>query len=261
MPDIVGCARLARRRERAAGQGRAEDLDEKREAIALVAAHLARAADRVQPALRPLHRVKHRLGGVGHRRAVAVDHPARRDIPAVERIDFDLVRGDDARRDVEEHRRIAPGGCGEGERIGAEHRLGAEGRDQRGGARRGRDEPDHAALRRHRGIDAGGTEMMRVEHRDDREPVCRRLVEGKAHGEDRDRMAEPAIGVDQRHDRGVPYDLRARRRVELPLLADHVVERQHRDAVRIDAAEIGVDHDCGRWFAHPPRPCPRRAAP
>ncbi len=78
-----------------------------RQAIALVAAQLARAAERRDAAVRALEHVLEGRRLVGHGLAVAVHHPARRQRLVVELVDLDLARRDGGGGHVELERRVA----------------------------------------------------------------------------------------------------------------------------------------------------------
>ena len=70
-------------------------------------------------------------------------------------------------------------------------------------------------------------------------------------------MAEIAAGVHQRGDRVFLDDLRARREIEAAFAALRLVGHEHRDAVRVDTDQIGLEHHirrrCGEIVGHAPR--------
>jgi hypothetical protein len=72
-----------------------------------------------------------------------------------------------------------------------------------------------------------------------------RLVDGQRHALVRGHVAEPAVGVDERGDRGLADHPDVGPHVELggELL---LVDRQHREPVGIDAPQVGLGQDVGR---------------
>jgi hypothetical protein len=84
--------------------------------------------------------------------------------------------------------------------------------------------------------------MVRVEDRDGGDAAAAAFLDREVHRHRRRRMAEPGIGVEERRDRGLADDARLGRHVEPAVAAQLLVHHQHRDAVRIDAHEVGLDH-------------------
>ena len=87
--------------------------------------------------------------GVGQRTAVTPDdHPLGGRL-ADARVIFQLAALCDARRAVDDEREVLVGGHTDGQRVGSEHVLHAEGRRD-GRTRVGTRDADHVRLRRHR---------------------------------------------------------------------------------------------------------------
>ncbi len=99
--------------------------------------------------------------------------------------------------------------------------------------------------RRHRGVVARRAEVGGVAHAHDAHAGRSRLLDGEIHPEYRRDVPEPVVAVHERGDRRFAHDARRRRRVELIEAERFLVEHEHRDAVRVDAGEIGVGHDVG----------------
>ena len=221
----------------AAGERRAEDLHHRAEAVALVAAELARAAERrQQPDIVPVRRIRNRRAGPVH-------HPAFRDRLAGAPGDGDLAEGHRAGRHVQREGPVRPGRGGEADGVGAERGVGAEHRGHLLGRRIGEREADQPFRRRHAGIVAGRAVMVGVAHRDRRRAHLPRLVHGGPHGEHSGRVAEAAAGVDQRQRARLALDADVRLRLDAALLLRLLVPGQHADAVAVDAGEVGLDHD------------------
>ena len=223
MAEIVGVLRPLRpdadRREGSTRQHAAQDVHHHGEAVALVARHFRRAAERRQPALRAVADGVPGMAGIAHRLTLAVQHPAGRQRLVLQVIDLDLVRRDRAGRHVEAEGAVAFGGCGEGDGIGAKHGHRAARRHHADGARRAGHQADQPRFGGHRRIVSGRAEMVRVAHRHHADASHLRLGHRHRHAEDRGRMAQPRIGIDQRGDRVLADDARARGEVQLPLPA------------------------------------------
>src|SRR5439155_22443342 len=133
-----------------AGQHAGEDVHHHAEAIALVAAELAAAAERRHEAL------LHGEVGIGGGLAVLVGRPAggNRLLPAAR--DAELAGGHRGRRHVEYERRVTAGRRRERDRIGGELRLAAEGGHHRDVRRVGRGQAEHAVRERHHRVVGGG---------------------------------------------------------------------------------------------------------
>jgi hypothetical protein len=87
--------------------------------------------------------------------------------------------------------------------------------------------------------------MRRIAHRGDRHAALLRLVDRHLHAELGRHVAEPAVAIDQRGDRRLLYDARLCLHVGPTLAAQPVVARDHRDAVAVDAVQIGPAEDVG----------------
>ncbi len=141
---------------------------------------LAGAAERQQGG-----RARHQVGQDGVRiglgGAVGGDDPAPGHFFVHLGVNLDLAALDDGGGAVEQERKLVAGGQGEGQRVGAEHVLNAEGGgDGRAGV--GAAEADHAGLGGHEGVVAGDAEMGGVADGDHAEAVLFRFLDGEGHG-------------------------------------------------------------------------------
>ena len=177
-------------REGGPGQNAPENMHHHREAVPLVAAHVARTAERRDAALRALEDIAERFLGVRDRLAVAVHRPAHGQRLVVQLVDLDLSRGHGGGGHVEEKGRIALGGRGESEGIGAHDRLRPEGGHHGHAARRRGDHADHPSVGSDLRVAPGGTEVMRVDDRHHRHSGNTALVHGQVHGLRGDGVAE-----------------------------------------------------------------------
>ena len=232
---ILGSAPGRQHRGQRAGQYRRQDLGHEGQAVALVRALLARAAERqlvIFVAVEDGFFFRDRV-------ALLVRDPAGQQRRAQANGQPDLVAGDRGGGGVEEHRRLTPRGRGDGDRVGAEQRLGRErGHDAQPGA--GEADADHVLLGGlHREV-ADGAEVAGVVHGDHADADGARLLDGQPHRLRSDDDAEPPLAVDHRGGGRLPHDAPSRPRIELagPVVAD--VGAQHvRHAVRLDAAQVG----------------------
>ena len=158
----------------------------------------------------------------------------------------DLAGGHRRGGHVEQEGLARPAGGGEGDRVGAEAGLGAEGGRDLDAAGRGGDHADKAGFDGHQGIEAAGAEMRGIAHDGDADAGGLRLVDGEFHGAPRVGVAETAAAIDQGGDRRFAGDHGLGAHVDLAGAAAFVVGRHHRDAVRVDAVQVGPAHDLGR---------------
>src|SRR5215470_14513655 len=71
------------------------------------------------------------------------------------------------------------------------------------------------------------------------------LVHGEVHGLRRDGVPEGRVGIDQGHGGSIPQRLEHRAHVEAACAKLAVVGGQHRDAVRVNAAQVRLEHHLG----------------
>ena len=234
--------RVARRirHHHAARQGRAQDVDHGAEPIALVAAAFGRAAERCHVAALA------DFVWVGAGQAVPGHQPAGRRLQTLVRLVADLAGGDGRGRHVEQERLARLARRGEGDRIGSEAGLRAIGRRHVDAARRGRRHADEAGVDRLQHIEAAGAEVAGVAHgrHPDAGLLC--LVDGDLHGAPAGGMAEAAAAVDQHRHRRLLDDPGLGADMELVGPPALIVGRHHRDAVRVDAVQVGPTHDLRR---------------
>ena len=158
-----------------AAQAAAHDVDHGAEPIALVRALLAHPAQREHVAflghVDPLH----------DRRAVGAGEPARLDLDAEATCQLQLVVGDLGGADVDHEGRHLVGGGGPGERVRAEARLGAEGRQHHGATAGGHCDADHVVRHGSHRVVAGAAHVSDARDADCSEAVLRGLVDGDVH--------------------------------------------------------------------------------
>ena len=97
---------------------------------------------------------------IRRRRAGFIRRPTERNFLARAPRDVQLANRDGAGRHVEREMLVLQAGCGHGNRVRAEARLLRKGRQDRRLARPCHAHTDHAAIRRHRGVDAGRPEVV-----------------------------------------------------------------------------------------------------
>ena len=186
------------------------------------------------------------------------DEPAGRRGQVLVGLVADLAGGHRRGRHVEQEGLARLAGGGEGDGVGAEAGLGAEGGGDLDAARRRRDHADQPGLDGHQGVETAGAEMRRVAHGGDADAGGLCLVDGELHGVPRIGMAETAAAIDQRGNQRFPHDGGLGAHVDPAGAAAFVVRRHHRDAVRVDAVQVGPAHDLrgagGGFFGHAPGP-------
>ena len=100
--------------------------------------------------------------------------------------------------------------------------------------------------------------MRRVAHGANADAGGLRLVDGELHGAPRIGVAETAAAIDQCGNRRFPHDGGLGAHVDPAGASAFVVRRHHRDAVRVDAVQVGPAHDLGGAdggrFGHAPGP-------
>ncbi|KAG0928457.1 hypothetical protein G6F31_017717 [Rhizopus arrhizus] len=186
MPHVVRFARTAGGRtpsgKGAAAERAAQDLRHHRQAVALVAAHGRRAAQRRQAALGALEDELHCGVGVGDRPALPVDRPARRQRLVQKVVDLDLVGGDCGGRHVQHEGFVVGRRRAERDGVGAQHGHGATRGHHDDAVGAAGDQADHAALHRDARIHAGRAEVMRIADRHRAHTMRKRLVDRQVHG-------------------------------------------------------------------------------
>ena len=99
-------------------------------------------------------------------------------------------------RDVKQERWLRVRWGGDGDRIGAKARFGAEGRDH-AGLGGGHAHPHHICLRRQHGVVACGSQVTPVVHGDNAHASCLGFIDGNAHGLGTEDDTEPTIAIDR----------------------------------------------------------------
>ncbi len=246
MAHVVGLARPASRGaargERAAAERTAQDLRHHRQAVALVAAHVGRAAQGCQAALGMLEDVLHGGRGIRDRPTLSVHRPSRRQRLVQEVVDLDLVGGHGGCRHVQQKGFVVGGRRAEGDGVGAQHGHGAARGHHDDAIGAAGHQPHHAPLDRDPRIDARRAEMMGIADRYGAHAMLQRFVHGQVHCLGRDRIAQAAHAVDQRAGAAIAQNARARVQVQGAGPQLFFVGRQHGDPMRIDAQQIGSRH-------------------
>ena len=216
-----------------------EDVDAHGEAVALVGADLTGAAERQHEEFFGDRLGLHDRGAVGH------GDPAGQQVFAEALGEADLVAGDAGHGGVEDEGRFLAGGRGDRERVEADHRLGAVGGGDHQAAD-GHGEADHVVGDGHGRVVGGGAEVASVVGDDGGDAHLLRLVDGELHGLGADGEAEAAVAVDRGGGWGVALELPLGGGIDVAALQAGDVGAHHvGDAVRVDAAEVGVEQGVG----------------
>ena len=240
----------------AVGHDRAHDVDEQRQAIALVAAEEHSFAAHGHDAAAGLLGVS----GVGlvvadtqedvrveAGRAGLVDEHTGLQLMADLGIDLHLAAGHDGRCEVHVER-MRVGGDGHGDGVRAEHRLAGVGRDdERLGICHGH--AHEALLGSHHGIVTGNTEMVGVTDADHADAVLFCLVDGKLHALDTGKLAHAVVRVDDSHAQAVLYDLGLCIDLDAADIDAERIKGQAVDAVGLDAKAVGGQDDVSDLLA------------
>ena len=187
-------------------EGRREDLDHRRQAVALVAAHrLPAPAERQQRRLVPVHLLD-QVCRVRREGAVLPHDPPRRNRLAGTRRDLDPAARGDGRRRIEGERELLVRRSAEGDRVRPQHRLRSErGRDRRMGVREAH--AHHSFSRRHARVVSGDAVVAGVPHGHGADPVLAGLLDGDPHRVEADHHAHAVAPVDYRGGRGLADDV------------------------------------------------------
>ena len=230
---VSGPVRTMQRRARPA-QHPAENIDARRQPVALVRPDLARRAQgQHQEVLR-------RGPFVHHRRAVGLGHPAGQHVRAKALRQPDLVPRQGTHRRVEDEGRLVAGRRGDRDRVQSHPRLRPERRRDQQPPNRHRD-ADHVVRQRELRVVGRRPDVraLRREHRP--HAAVAGLLDRDLHRLRPDREAQPAVRIHHRRGRVVARQRHLRRRVNraVPEAGD-VVGHHVADAVRVDPAVVGV---------------------
>jgi tripartite-type tricarboxylate transporter receptor subunit TctC len=216
----------------AGSQGAAQQFAHQRQAVALVRAEGQQRAERRHDA----------VAGVARRSALVVDQAAFGDQLPLVVGNPGLALGDDAGREVQDHRRPAWQRHTRAEGVRAEARIGAA-VWRHDGPRHDVDQVqrDQALGCRLFGPGADAAQMMGVAQGDDAAAVPARPLGGQRHGFMADHLAKARVPVQPQQRPAVEQgaDVRVR---DQPTFEERLgIARQHADAVRIVAREVGLD--------------------
>ena len=207
----------------------------------MTAGLLARTAERHDAAAVLADDVGEHVRGVGGGHALRVKCPDGWQGIAVLVVDFEFAARDDGSRRIEPEG-IGVSRRGDGDGIGAEHGLAAEGGDH-DGLGIGAGDADEAFVAGHLRIVAGDAEVIAVAHGDHRHAAFLGLLDGEVHGELRDDLAHRGMPLDGCRDGGLEDDLGSFVDVDRALLDALVVAHHALHAMAFDAVEIcGEQH-------------------
>ena len=225
----------------AAGQRSGQDLDEQREAVALVPGGGGQGTRRIG---------EERLGIAGRTAAVVDDRTLGQQLALVAR-DPDLAGGDRAGGHVVDQRLLARPRHAERDRIDREAPVRAAERRHLDAKARGVDEVqrDQTGGRGLLGPGADPAHVAAVAHADHRDAVCAGALDAELDRFLRDHLAEPLAAVDH-HDRaGVRHDLNVPVRRPFAGAQQLDVGRDPDHAVAVVAHEVGLDQMIGHGLA------------
>lgn len=94
--------------------------------------------------------------------------------------------------------------------------------------------------------------MMRIAHAGNAHAVSPGGVDGYSHAHDGWRVPQAGIGIDERCRARLPDHVWPRLQIQPAVAARRVIVHEHGQAMRVDARQVGVDHDFGaglrlRW--------------
>jgi hypothetical protein len=133
----------------------------------------------------------------------------------------------------------------ERDRIRRQLRRAAERRhhgDERGV---GGGNADHVVLERHHRIVRRRAEVAGIAHGDDADAVRLRFLDGELHGQRRYPVSEPLRAVVETGGHAVLLEDGVGVHHHEAVLPQLVIARQHIDAMRVDAAQVGAHHELG----------------
>ena len=161
--------------------------------------------------------------------------------------DLELARGDDRRGHVEAERRFRrTAGRGEGDGVEAVDALRAARRHDAVAARSQRD-ADHVVRQRHQRVGRRRAVVGAVAHRHHAHAGLPGLLDRQLHRQRAGDEAEAAVAVDGRAGGGVAQDAHLGVLVQVTVAGAVDVEvGEAGEAVRLDAAEVGLDEDVDR---------------
>jgi len=227
---LLAAVRAVRRK--ATGKRAAEQLAHQRQAESLVLAEGAQRAVGLDDA----------VARIGRRVAAVVEQRAGLDGLALVVRDARLALRDHAGGQVEDHRIAARHRDADRERVGAEARIApAVRRDDV--ARHHVDEVDRDQIGgdRHLGPRADAAQVVRVGECDDAAAVLLRSRDAERHRLVTDDLAEAGLAVEREQGAAVELGLHVRVGGQAALEERVGVARQHADAMRVVAGQVGLD--------------------
>ena len=204
-----------------------------RQTIALMAGHFGRSTQWRKPAFRFFVQNLHAALGIGDRIAGAIHYPARRHGAFIQIIHLHLARRRGGGRHIQDEGQVAPGGCGKGDGIGAEHGLGAARWHHGHAACRAGHQANRTTPRRDTRINTRRAEMMRIAHTHHAKPGFLRHIHGQIHAIAGNRMPKPSTCINQRRTGGAAFNYGARIDLQLAFLQALFIGHQHGNAVTI----------------------------
>ena len=106
-------------------------------------------------------------------------------------------------------------------------------------------EPDHVMGERHHGVERRRAGMVAHSRAHPGNACGFGLLDRRHRGKTHDQMAHAVVAVDERGGRTLLYDVYMRTRVDPARLEAPQIKRQADHAVRVAAAQIGLDHQSG----------------
>ena len=187
--------------------------------------------------------------------AVGVRYPAAEHVGAHAARQPQLVARDRRSGGVEQQKRLALGGRGDGDGVGSHARLRAE-RGQHEQPAGGGGHAHHVRFRRQHRVMPNRARMSGVPHRHRAHADVPRLLYRQRHRLRTENHRQPAVGVHRRRRGRFADNLPVRHGVERPLrVALHVRAEHVRDAVSLHPAQVGGDEnvraDAGVVGLHP----------
>src|SRR5436309_7018342 len=160
-------------------------------------------------------------------------------------VHFDLAARHRRRRHVEDERLLLHRGRSKADRIRAEDRCAAEGRDAERARIRHAD-ADQVVLERHEGVVARDAVVIRIADRDHADRGVPRLVDGQVHRFLPHDLAEALTPIDEGRRLRLPDHTTLVRRLHGALLEAVHIAPEARDAVGVNPAKVGEDEDVRR---------------
>ena len=232
----------------AAGENGGADLTEHGKTIALVAAgEVSGSAQGQNTAAGLVDDIRKDFGGIGTGMTGLIHGPALGDYTIPLGIDFQFASGHHGSSGIK-GKGYRRGRHGEGNGIGAQHRLSTEGRDQDRLAV-GHTDADQAFPGGHTGIVAGNAEMVGIPHRNHTNPRSSGLLNGKLHCLDAQKLTHGVVTFDGSGNGSLFYDLGFGMDIHEAVGDLLVITDQPLDTVGLDTAKIRIQKHIGNALA------------